>query len=180
MSGLSQDLIITTVVSPKILGTKWKYEAPMVVFVSYRLNLEYLAISVATATQPQLSQIKQMHSQVMKPLLYLCYITLDPFTLVRTYLLAKLHGLTFMKKKLTQQGDSTAIIHISRSLPFSQSSWEEAGKWRDHRALCGGKAGDGGGEGDASRGLHVLRSAEALHHRHPVWHWLLHLFRYPM
>lgn len=65
MSGLSQDLIITTGVSPKILGAKWKYEVSLAVFVSYRLNLEYPAMSAATTSRPQLSKIKQMHGQVL-------------------------------------------------------------------------------------------------------------------
>lgn len=64
-SGLSQDPVITTVVSPKVLGTKWKYKVSMAVFVSYRLNLEYHAMSAATTTRPQLSKIKQMHGQVL-------------------------------------------------------------------------------------------------------------------
>lgn len=65
MSGLSQDLIITTVVSSKILVTKWKYEVSVAVFVSYRLNLEYPAMSAATTTQPRISKVKQMHGQVL-------------------------------------------------------------------------------------------------------------------
>lgn len=65
MSGLRQDLIITTVASPKILGTKWKYEVSVAVFVSYRLNLENPAISAATTTPKQINKIKQMHGQVL-------------------------------------------------------------------------------------------------------------------
>ncbi len=92
---------------------------------------------------------------------------------------------TGLTKCLTQNYNSlhnTVSTHslLGFPIPSSQSSWEEAGKWRNHRAVGGGPAGAGGGEGVARGGLHMLRPAQALHHRHPLWHWLLHLLWHPM
>lgn len=61
-----------------------------------------------------------------------------------------------------------------------KSAWEETGKWRDNWTVSRRPTWVGAGERDARGGLHLLRPSQALHHRHPLRHRLLHLLWYQM
>lgn len=70
------------------------------------------------------------------------------------------------------------IVHCASA--SSQADREEATQWRNYWAVGGGTSRAGGGEGAAHRGLHLLRLAAQVHHRHPVRPGLLHLLWHPL
>lgn len=155
------------------MGSWWK---------NYQLKLGLLYTH--SATQPKTSMTNAWPKQKL--------FSLNPNVVSRGFQVwsqNKSHEHTYLqhfsvspsRTKLTKLSNSCSYgTFILRPLPFSQSSREEAGKWRDHRALGRGTARAGGGEGLARCRLHVFRPAETLHHRHPVRHRLLHLLRYPV
>lgn len=61
-----------------------------------------------------------------------------------------------------------------------QADREEATQWRNYWAVGGGSTRAGGGKGAAHCGLHLLRLATPVHHRHSVRPGLLHLFWHPV